>query len=185
MSKKITAAQLDANQSIYKMDDYRQMVNYTSGTNKGYVRFTKASDGKLKLEKFNNKIDVPLSWRSNTSAAHNKAVRTKFLAAIADDLKFMGEVGREIENMILHPKNANGQVDDGKALSRRDLKAIFDKFDGRFNNGAGRMAMVHNFYENAMMRCGFAGTQEEFIQKYLNSFVHRKRTDAACRMSDQ
>ena len=172
MSKNITTAQLGANQSIYKIDDYRKMVNYTNPTNKGYVRFTLSSDGKLKLEKFNNKIDVPLSWRSNVSAAHNKSMREKLLASIEGDLKFMGEVGSEIRNMILHPKKANGQVDDGKALSRRDLKTIFDKFDGRFNNGAGRMAMVNNFYENAMTRCGFVGTKEEFIEKYLKPAMH-------------
>ena len=94
MSKNITAAQLDANQSIYKIDDYRKMVNYESGTNKGYVRFTTASDGKLKIEKFNNKIDVPLSWRSNVSAAHNKSVRAKFLSAIeSEDESQIGEKG--------------------------------------------------------------------------------------------
>ena len=86
MSSKITQAQLDANKATaYALDDYRKMVNYESGTNKGYVRFTKDSAGKLKIEKFNNKIDVPLSWRSNTSAAHNRSVREKFLAAIEGD----------------------------------------------------------------------------------------------------
>ena len=55
MSKNITTAQLGANQSAYKVDDYRKMVNYANPTNKGYVRFTLSSDGKLKLEKFNNK----------------------------------------------------------------------------------------------------------------------------------
>ena len=167
MSKNITTAQLDANQGIYKIDDYRQMVNYTSGTNKGYVRFTTASDGKLKIEKFNNKIDVPLSWRSNVSAAHNRAVRQKFLSAIESDLRFMGEAGEKIKDMILRPKNANGQIDTGKALSRRELKAIFEKFDSEFNNGFGRMKIVDGFFKDAMARCGFTGSKDEFVAKYL------------------
>ncbi len=167
MSKNITAAQLDANQSIYKIDDYRKMVNYESGTNKGYVRFTTASDGKLKIEKFNNKIDVPLSWRSNVSAAHNKSVRAKFLSAIESDLRFMGEAGEKIKDMILRPKNANGQIEAGKALSRRELKAIFEKFDSEFNNGFGRMKIVENFFKDAMARCGFIGSKDDFIAKYL------------------
>lgn len=70
MSPKITQTQLDANKATaYALDDYRKMVNYVSGTNKGYVRFSLGQDGKLKLEKFNNKVDVPLSWRSNTGGA--------------------------------------------------------------------------------------------------------------------
>ena len=172
MSQKITTTQLNNNQSVYSVDDYRKMVNYESGTNKGYVRFTRASDGKLKLEKFNNKIDVPLSWRSNVSPAHNKAVREKFLAAIQDDLKFMGEAGRKIRDMIISPKNENGQIDAGKAFGRRELKAIFEKFDAEFNNGAGRIMMVENFFKDAMARCGFTGTKAEFIDKYLKPAMH-------------
>ena len=125
MSSKITQAQLDANQATYGIDDYRKMVNYTSGTNKGYVRFTKDSNGKLKLEKFNNKIDVPLSWRSNTSAAHNKAVREKFLNALEHDLKYMGDSANSIRKLVLAPKVPGKDVEDaGKALSRRELQKI-------------------------------------------------------------
>ncbi len=167
MSKNITAAQLDANQNVYTVDDYRKMVNYQSGTNKGYVRFTTASDGKLKIEKFNNKIDVPLSWRSNVSAAHNKSVRAKFLAAIEGDLRFMGEAGNGIRDMILRPKNADKQIDEGKALSRRELKKIFEKFDEQFNTAFGRIKIVDEFYKKAMEKCGFAGEKEDFIAKYL------------------
>ena len=131
MSTKITPVQLNANTKIYGVDDYREMVNYTSGTNKGYVRFTKASDGKLKLEKFNNKIDVPLSLRSNTSAVHNRAVRAKFLSALNHDLMYMDEPGKKkIEDMIIRPlkPDASG-INAGKALSRRDVKAVLDEFD--------------------------------------------------------
>ena len=144
MSSKITQAQLDGNQATYKIDDYRKMVNYESGTNKGYVRFAKDSNGKLKIQKFNNKIDVPLSWRSNTSAAHNRSVREKFMAAIENDLRFMGTSGDKIRDMILRPKGANNEIDGGKALSRRELKEIFKKFDAQFNTGAGRITIVES-----------------------------------------
>ena len=170
MSKNITAAQLDANQSIYKLDDYRNMVNYESGTNKGYVRFTMASDGKLKIEKFNNKIDVPLSWRSNVSAAHNKSVRAKFLAAMEQDLRYMGDAGNTIRKMVLAPKKPGEDVESpGKALSRRDVKAILDKFDAQFNTGTGRICILKNFMDAAKIACNFHGTDEEFARDYLKT----------------
>ena len=170
MSSKITQAQLDANNKTYAIDDYRQMVNYESGTNKGYVRFAKTSDGKLKLEKFNNKIDVPLSWRSNTSAAHNQAVREKFLAAMEHDLKYMGDAGTSIRKMILSPKKPGQNVEDpGKALSRRDVRDILERFDGQFNTGAGRISLLKNFMESAKLACGFKGTDDDFARDYLKT----------------
>ena len=103
MSKNITVEQLNGNNKAYGIDEFRSMVNYTSGTNKGYVRFQLTSEG-LKLQKINNKIDFPLSWRSNMSANHNKAIRAKFLAAMDNDLKYMGDTGNTIRNLILTPK---------------------------------------------------------------------------------
>lgn len=171
MSKTITQAQLNANQKTYAIDDYRKMVNYTSGTNKGYVRFARESDGTLKIQKFNNKIDVPLSWRSNTSAAHNKAVREKFLAAMEKDLAYLSNADA-IKDLILRPKNKAQQVDTGLALSRRELKKIFEKFDAEFNTGTGRIRIVENFYQSAMERCGFHGTKADFIDRYLKPQMH-------------
>ena len=172
MSKNISLNQLANNQTTYAIDNYRKMVNYESGTNKGYVRFTKGADGNLKIEKFNNKIDVPLSWRSNTSAAHNKAVREKFLAAIEGDLKFLGKTGDDIKDLILRPKDKNGNIDTGKALSRREIKRIFERFDAEFNNGTGRISIVENFYKSAMERCGFNGSKDDFIAKYLKPLMY-------------
>ena len=171
MSSKISQAQLDANTTTYAIDDYRKMVNYESGTNKGYVRFAKGADGKLKIEKFNNKIDVPLSWRSNTSAAHNKAVRDKFLAAMEKDLAYLSNADT-IRDLILRPKNNAQQVDEGLALSRRDLKKIFVKFDAEFNTAEGRIRIVENFYKSAMERCGFHGSKDDFINRYLKPQMH-------------
>ena len=169
MSTKITPVQLNANTKIYGVDDYREMVNYTSGTNKGYVRFTKASDGKLKLEKFNNKIDVPLSLRSNTSAVHNKAVREKFLSAMKHDLMYMDEPGKKkIEDMIIRPlkPDASG-INAGKALSRRDVKAVLDEFDKIFNTTRGRQRILDNFFNAAMKSCGFTGDLATFKRDFM------------------
>ena len=181
MSSKITQAQLEANTTTYALKDYREMVNYVSGTNKGYVRFTKADDGKLKLEKFNNKIDVPLSWRSNTSAAHNKAVREKFLNALEHDLKYMGDSANSIRKLVLTPKVPGKDVEDpGKALSRRDLKDIFEKFDAQFNTGSGRTAILKHFMAAAKLECSFDGTDEEFAASPNTSARRRARASRLC-----
>ncbi len=172
MSKTITPANLAANaEKTYAIDDFRSMVNYVNPKNKGYVRFTMGTDGKLSIQKFNNKLDVPLSWRSNVSAAHNKALREQFLKAIEKDLAYMSNADK-IRDMILRPVNKDENVNTGMALSRRELKKIFEKFDAEFNTGTGRMAIVRNFYTNAMRRCGFNGTQEDFINKYLKPQMH-------------
>ena len=171
MSKNITAQQLAGNQKTYGIDEFRNMVNYTNTTNKGYVRFRLTSEG-LKLEKINNKIDFPLSWRSNVSAAHNMAIRTKFLQAMENDLKYMGDAGTTIRNLIITPKKTDGTLDAGKALSRRDIKAVFEKFDAQFNNGVGRQVILNNFMKVAKAECGFSGTDDDFAQYYLRTDEH-------------
>ena len=171
MSKNITAQQLAGNQKAYGIDEFRNMVNYTNTTNKGYVRFRLTSEG-LKLEKINNKIDFPLSWRSNVSAAHNMAIRTKFLQAMENDLKYMGDAGTTIRNLIITPKKTDGTLDAGKALSRRDIKAVFEKFDAQFNNGVGRQVILNNFMKAAKAVCGFSGTDDDFAQYYLRTDEH-------------
>ena len=103
MSKNITVAQLEGNNKAYGIDEFRNMVNYTSGTNKGYVRFQLASEG-LKLQKIDNKIDFPLSWRSTMSANHNKALRSKFLAAMENGLRHIGDTANAMGNIVLTPK---------------------------------------------------------------------------------
>ncbi len=175
MSSEITQEQLDRNSGIYGVGDFRQMVKYKSSKNKGYVRFAATSDGKLAIEKFNNKIDVPLSWRSNTSEAHNKAIREKFAAGIAGDLRFMGETGDEIRDMILRPKKGkDGPDESGKALSRREIKAILDKFDEQFNTPSGRSMIMDEVFKTYMAKSGLKefqtfnkDTKEAFIKKFL------------------
>ena len=137
MSKTITSANLASNaEATYKVDDFRSMVNYANPKNKGYVRFTMNGDGKLSIQKFNNKLDVPLSWRSNVSVEHNRALREQFLKAIEKDLAYMGNADK-IRDMILRPVNKDENVNTGMALSRRELKKIFEKFDAEFNTGTG------------------------------------------------
>lgn len=179
MAPKITQAQLNANQEVYKVDDFRQMVNYTSGTNKGYVRFSLGQDGKLKLEKFNNKVDVPLSWRSNTKAEHNTAMRAKFAEALRHDLKYANDYTfNKIKDKILLPKDANDRLQEGKALSRRDIKAVFEDFDKAFNSPGGRRTILFNFFQKAMEQCGFKGDQETFKQDFLKLETHGLDYDA-------
>ena len=43
MSEKISVGQLQRNNAAYAVDDFRKMVNYESGTNKGYVRNLRAA----------------------------------------------------------------------------------------------------------------------------------------------
>ena len=167
MSPKITQAQLNANEQAYKVDDFRQMVNYVSGTNKGYVRFSLGQDGKLKLEKFNNKVDVPLSWRSNTKAEHNRAIREKFADALARDLKYAGNTGLRIRSNILSPKDREGQIQEGKALSRRDIKAALEDFDKVFNTPGGRLNLLENFFKAAMKECNYEGDVEIFKRDWM------------------
>ena len=171
MSKNITAQQLAGNQKTYGIDEFRNMVNYTNTTNKGYVRFRLTSEG-LKLEKINNKIDFPLSWRSNVSAAHNMSIRAKFLSAMENDLRYMGDAGNTIRNLIINPKKTDGTLDVGKALSRRDIKDVFEKFDEQFNNGVGRQVILNNFMKAAKAECGFNGTNDDFAQYYLRTDEH-------------
>ena len=181
METTITEAQLKSIRSgAGRIDEYRSMVNYETGTNKGYVRFSLDDHGKFTVQKFNNKVDVPLSLRHNTSATHNKTVREKFAQALESDMRFMSSEARdEINDMILRPKvenkAKNGQaVDAGKALSRRDVKAVFDKFDKQFNTLLGRQSILSNFFAKALKGTRyekkFSGDfvfSDDFVQEYL------------------
>ena len=173
MASNISVEQLQGNKATYAVDDFRKMVNYENVKNKGYVRFSLGQDGKLKLEKFNNKVDVPLSWRSNTKAEHNRAMREKFAAALAGDLKYAsaGAAGR-IRDMVLSPENGDGRVDVGKALSRRDVKAALEEFDKVFNSPGGRRSLLRNFFKAAMDEVGFKGDAEEFKRDFMKLEKH-------------
>ncbi len=121
MTKSINPGDIGRINPNFKVNDFRQMVNYQSGTNKGYVRFTRTSIGGLKLEKINNKVDVPLSWRSNVGAANNRLMRQKFVEAMSGDLRYVGETQRNhIRDMVLTPRNDEGEIRKDTALSRRE-----------------------------------------------------------------
>ena len=124
MSKTITQANLTANaEKTYAIDDFPSMVNYANTKNKGYVRFTMNGYGKLSIQKFNNKLDVPLSWRSNVKPEHNKAVR-------ALDGFFGSEAGRtflaDMEKLGVNPEG-----DFGRDRAERPAPAEGDPFAGR------------------------------------------------------
>ena len=173
METTITEAQLKGiGSGAGRIDEYRSMVNYKNLDNKGYVRFSVDDHGKFTVQKFNNKVDVPLSWRHNTSATHNKTVREKFAQALESDMRFMDSSAREeINNMILRPKVENkakdGQVvDQGKALSRRDVKKVFDEFDRQFNTLLGRQSILSNFFREAL-----EGTRYEFSDAFVQEYL--------------
>ena len=173
MSAKISTVQLQGNNAAYAVDDFRKMVNYESGTNKGYVRFALGQNGRLTLEKFNNKVDVPLSWRSNTSREHNRAMREKFAAALGGDLKYACVLTRDrIRDMVLTPSNGEGRIDLGKALSRREVKAALEEFDKVFNTPGGRRSIMNNFFKAAMQEFGFRGDVETFKRDFMKLEKH-------------
>ena len=179
MATKISVEQLQGNNATYAVDDFRKMVNYENVKNKGYVRFSLGSDGKLKLEKFNNKVDVPLSWRTNTNAEHNRAMREKFAAALAGDLKYATDTTRgRIRDMVLSPVNGDDKVDVGKALSRRDVMAALDEFDKVFNSPNGRRSILRNFFKSAMDELGFRGDVETFKRDFMKLDKHGLDFDA-------
>lgn len=174
MSKNITPANLTANaEKTYGIDEFRSMVNYVNPKNKGYVRFTMNGDGKLSIQKFNNKIDVPLSWRSNVKPAHNKAVREALGRSLSSFTKFLdAETKGKINDLILNPV-VGDKADKGKALSRVELKKIFDKFDSSFNTVTGRCQILDKVISDAMVKSGYRGTdKEEFMKEYLRCDEH-------------
>lgn len=173
MSDKISVEQLQRNNATYAVDDFRKMVNYTSGKNKGYVRFTRGQDGNLKLEKFNNKLDVPLSWRSNTKAEHNRAMREKFAVALDGDLKYAALGTRtRISDMVLTPEDDEGRVQVGKALSRREVKKALEEFDKVYNSANGRRSILRNFFKAAMNEFGYRGDEETFKRDFMKLDKH-------------
>ena len=174
MSKNISTATLSANaEKTYGIDEFRSMVNYVNPKNKGYVRFAMNGDGKLSIQKFNNKIDVPLSWRSNVKPAHNQAVREALERSMASYTKFLdAETKGKINGLILNPV-VGDKADKGKALSRVELKKIFDKFDSSFNTVTGRCQILDKVISDAMVKSGYRGTdQEEFMREYLRCDEH-------------
>ena len=175
ISAKITANDLttNANQKAYGLNDFRSMVNYENPKNKGYVRFTKGADGQLSIEKFNNQIDVPLSWRSNTKPGHNKAIREALAKSLSSYTKYLDAAkAGEIRDLVLNPK-VGDHVDTGKALSRVELKRIFEQFDKTFNSATGRRNLINDVIQKAMVASGYDGLdQEVFMKEYLQCERH-------------
>ncbi len=166
--------------------NFRELVNYRNTTNKGYVRLISDDNGGFRVEKFNNKVDVPLCFRSNTSAEHNRSVRQKLAEALESDLHFLGsEEAEEIRNLILKPKGGAGARAeagpgvDGTALSRRELMGILQAHDAHFNTREGRRRILDGLYRDAMSRVDsdeyrdfktqedFEKAKEQFVKKFL------------------
>ena len=130
---------------------FREQVNYVNPKNKGYVRFVRGTTpGEVTLGKVNNFCDLfSVNWRTNVDAAHNQALRDQMVKAISQDLTFVDPTSREeILNLIRSGKigsaEASAAVDatSTQALARRELKAIFEKFDQVYNTASGRRDIV-------------------------------------------
>lgn len=158
------------------LDSFRKMVNYDNTKNKGYVRMALASDGKVFLQKINNKIDVPLSWRSNVKAHNNKELRELFSKVMSNDLKYVDSYFKStINNLITLPRDGLNGPNAGKALSRVDVREVFEKFDTQFNSEWGRQNIIRNFMEHARADLGISREEvsdDDFKQNYLRLDKH-------------
>ena len=130
---------------------FREQVNYVNPKNKGYVRFVRgAAPGEVTLGKVNNFCDLfSVNWRTNVDAAHNQALRDQMVKAISPDLAFVEGTSREeILNLIrsgrIGTDEASAVVDatSTQVMARRELKAIFEKFDQVYNTASGRRDIV-------------------------------------------
>ena len=157
----IQTGQLSAN-----IDAFRSMVNYENTDNKGYVRFTRGEDGTIKLEKFNNKLDVPLSWRSRTDVDFNREMRETFIESLKSSAKFGG--AKLVERVIRDIKSdldANGT----KALSRKEIRAAFVKFDRLVNSVTGRIEIVEDVMADLKVCCRMTGASDSDFLKAIGA----------------
>lgn len=173
LSEKIANQRLtmDAQNRTHSLDEFRSTVNYVNTTNKGYVRFTtKGGNGGLAIEKFNNVIDMPLSWRTNVSSSHNRAIRQALERSLNPYLEYLdaGKKGKLLD-IVLRSKNGNGErVDLDKALSRLEVKSAFDAFDKEYNTATGRHDIVKNLIQKLMATSGHDTLDVEvFWKEYL------------------
>jgi len=161
---------MNAQQGVYKLDQFRSMVNYENTTNKGYVRFTKGSDGKLSIEKFNNVWNLPLWMRSNIKGTHNSSIRASLMKTLQPFMKYLDENEKGVmNNLVLTPyaDKTKKTTDPNKVMSRLELKEIFEKFDSYFNSPVGRGKILDRLISNAMFECNYTGSVDLFKKEYL------------------
>ncbi len=139
--------------AVDALDQFRKTVNVENPKNKGYVRLRPGSDGKITVEKFNNKIDILKGWRSYTKEADNKTTRDAFATAIEGDLRYVDVQTRaKVLDLIRKGATADGQVKAGvegtstETLSRKEAQKIFSAFDEAYNTGSGRKKILERFY---------------------------------------
>lgn len=161
----VRGTDFDANVTL---NDFRNMVNTTDGAkNKGYVRLKLNSDGKVGIEKFNNKINVNLFFRSytRTERGDDKAVRKMFADALnaTSDLKYMSEENRQTIINTLRIGNTENQPARKKydALSRLETKAVLNAYDAEMNTINGRKAILGKFIDNVRNKFGLADAKHD------------------------
>ena len=113
-------------------------------------------------------------------------MREKFAAALRGDLKYaLDDTRTRICNMVLSPENDEGQVQAGKALSRREVMAALEEFDKVYNSTGGRQSILHNFFRAAMKEANFRGDLETFKRDYLKLDDHGLGADALDKFSSE
>ena len=167
---KLTAADvhtaISTGQFTYDAEKFRSMVNYENTDNKGYVRFARGDDGKVRIEKFNNKLDVPLSWRSRTGGDFSSTIRAALLESLKSSVKFGGT---KLEERLLREVASDIDVNSGKALSRKEIRAVFVKFDNLVNSATGRIEIMHDVMDEVKALCRMPGMSDTEFLKALGA----------------
>lgn len=163
----------------FNLDDFRGMVNYEYGKNKGYVRLTRDANNKLTMEKFNNKVDVAFIFRKNTGAVESRAIRDALVRALASRMIGVAERDmKEIREMILGEGGAGAIAN--KPLSRREIRNVLAKFDVLMNTVEGRkdraFSVLDKAYETARFDFGKKFPGKAFMEKnvFLSKYMGLK-----------
>lgn len=172
MGFKINAQNLSQKPKL-ELSDFRKMVNYDSGKNKGYVRLCRQADGKIGIQKVNNKLDIGISGRMNVTAQNNQYLRDQLFAAFK--LALAGtQKDRDVacENIARELGIGSGKTTE-KPLSRREIRNAFKAFDQVMNDDCSRKKLVRNVVETAIYESGFVKSGEKITSKQESDFVLR------------
>lgn len=162
------------------LDEFRSMVNYVKGTNKGSVRALKGSNGKVYLEKINNKISFAPHF-TNLSTRHNQALRSRMVSALQGDTVYMPAAARQriIQAVTKCGNDAfdkNGYLRDnvvisGDRLKRTEIRTALDLYDEQFNTSKGRKGIVNRMCIDLVKNFIWISNDEEQDAKLAKKFI--------------
>ncbi len=161
---KLTISNSERATLSFSMDQIRGMVNYESGKNKGYVRLMRAADGRLQLEKFNNKLDVSLSLRSRTGETESRILRAALARSLtANMFGATAAQKQQIERALL----GAGDEAAAKPLSRREIRNALAKYDKIMNTPYARQSLVVGILRTAAAKTDYGDDYEAFAAERL------------------